>query len=126
VYASYYAPRRRGGGGFKKYCDPSLVCLSVRLSVPWRSCQGRAAALGYRHAGCLQPRGLHGDGDGGNHAESAGMDINVSGIPRDGCDNCVIPAGMGSRTEIQFQFNSVQYICCEQCHRKTLKVRSDF
>ena len=30
------------------------VCLSVRLSVPWRSCPRRAAALGYMHAGCLQ------------------------------------------------------------------------
>ena len=27
---------------------------SVPLSVPWRSCPRRAAALGYRHAGCLQ------------------------------------------------------------------------
>jgi len=34
-------------GGIKRYLEPS-VCLSVRLSVPWRSC------LSYRHAGCLQ------------------------------------------------------------------------
>ena len=27
---------------------------SVRLSVPWHSYPKRAAALGYRHAGCLQ------------------------------------------------------------------------
>jgi len=27
---------------------------SVPLSVPWRSCHRRAAALGYRHAACLQ------------------------------------------------------------------------
>ena len=32
----------------KRYCDPS-VCPSVCLSP------GRAAALGYWHAGCLQP-----------------------------------------------------------------------
>ena len=30
------------------------VRLSLRLSVPLRSCPRRAAALGYRHAGCLQ------------------------------------------------------------------------
>ena len=30
------------------------VCLSVRLSVPRRSSPRRAAALGYKHAGCLQ------------------------------------------------------------------------
>ena len=34
-------------GGVKRYLEPS-ACLSVRLSVPWRSC------LSYRHAGCLQ------------------------------------------------------------------------
>ena len=38
----YYAPRRRGGG-IMRYRDPS-ACLSHG-----------AAALGYRHAGCLQP-----------------------------------------------------------------------
>jgi len=40
-------PRRKEG--IKRYRDPS-VCLSV----PWRSCPRRPAALGYRHAGCLQ------------------------------------------------------------------------
>jgi len=33
---------------------PRSVRLSVRPSVPWHSCPRRAAALGYRHAGCLQ------------------------------------------------------------------------
>jgi len=27
---------------------------SIRLSVPWRSCPSSAAAIGYKHAGCLQ------------------------------------------------------------------------
>jgi len=36
-------------GGIKRYRDPS-VCLSV----PCRSCLRHPAALGYRHAGCLQ------------------------------------------------------------------------
>jgi len=30
------------------------IARSVRLSVPWCSCPRHAAALGYRHAGCLQ------------------------------------------------------------------------
>jgi len=55
----YYAPRHRGralpppppqGGGIKRYRDPP-DCLTVRMSV---SCPRRAAASGYRHAGCLQ------------------------------------------------------------------------
>ena len=36
------------------YAIPRSVRLSVRMSVPWRSCPKRTAALGYRHAGCLQ------------------------------------------------------------------------
>jgi len=51
-YCYNYASRR-GGGGIKRYRGPS-VCLSVCLPVPRRSCRRRAAALGYRHAGCLQ------------------------------------------------------------------------
>jgi len=31
-----------------------LLSLSLSLAVPRRSCPRRAAALGYRHAGCLQ------------------------------------------------------------------------
>ena len=40
--------------------DTVLLChrrrgaLTIPQSVPWRSCPRRAAALGYRHAGCLQ------------------------------------------------------------------------
>jgi len=33
---------------------PRSVRLFGRLSVPWRSCHRCAAALRYRHAGCLQ------------------------------------------------------------------------
>jgi len=41
-------PRRRGT------LSDAAIRPSDRLSVPWRSCPRRAAALGYRHAGCLQ------------------------------------------------------------------------
>jgi len=35
--------------------EHSAIPRSVRLSVPWHSCPRRAAAVGYRHANCLQP-----------------------------------------------------------------------
>ena len=51
VHSFIICPRRKLG--IKRYRDSS-VCLSVRLSVQWRSCPRREAVLGYRHAGCLQ------------------------------------------------------------------------
>jgi len=42
--------RRRVGALSDTAIRPSFD----RLSVPWRSCPRSAAALGYRHAGCLQ------------------------------------------------------------------------
>jgi len=48
IYARIMPP---AVGGIKRYRDPSQP---VSLSVPWRSCHRRAAALGYRHADCLQ------------------------------------------------------------------------
>jgi len=40
----YYVPPRG-----RTLCD-----TAIRPSVPWRNCRRRSAALGYRHAGCLQ------------------------------------------------------------------------
>jgi len=41
-------PRRRGA------LSDTAIRPSVCPSVPWRGCPKRAAALGYRHTGCLQ------------------------------------------------------------------------
>ena len=38
----------------RAFSDTAIRPSFDRLSVPWRSCPRSAAALGYRHAGCLQ------------------------------------------------------------------------
>jgi len=44
------------------------------MQLVWASCSDLALVHG---------RGVHGDGEGGNPAESAGVGMNVAGIPRE-------------------------------------------
>ena len=94
AYLINYAPllclRRRGGA-----LSDTAIRLSVRLSVPWRSCPRRAAALGYRHASCLQLNHVRTAIPSADGRRSAASRIAIDGrhivSPPPGGDNLLCP-----------------------------------